>query len=63
LSIIKPSSSQKRVPLSFRIRKELNEKLEKIVKETGETKSYVIEQLLEHALEAYKKEKASKKSR
>ena len=44
------------------IRKELDERLDKIVEETGETKSYLVEQLLEFAIGAYEKEKLSKKS-
>jgi len=55
LSIIKPSGSEKRVIRSFRLRKKLDDRLNEIAEKTGETKTYVVESLLEYAIEQWEK--------
>jgi predicted DNA-binding protein len=45
-----------RVIRSFRLQKVIDDKLAKISKKTGETKTHVLESLLEYALKAYEKE-------
>jgi predicted DNA-binding protein len=55
LPIIKPSGSEKRVIRSFRLKKKLDDKLNEITKKTGETKTYVLESLLEYAIKEWEK--------
>ena len=57
MSIIKQRDTEKKVFKSFRLKPELVKKIEEIAKETGETKTYVLESLLEYGIEAYEKEK------
>ena len=56
LGIIDPRDSENRVVRSFRLNKKLDDALNKITAETGETKTYVLESLLEYAIKAYEKE-------
>lgn len=53
----------KKVPRSFRIKAELAAKIDKIAKEMDETKTYVLESLLEYAIEAHEREKRRKKKK
>ena len=59
--VIKPRKRKPRLPRSFRLDPELFKKIEEIAEETGESKTYVLESLLEHGIEAYEKEKRAKK--
>lgn len=63
MTIIKPKDSAKKVIRSFRLNKSIDEKLNEISKEKGETKTYVMESLLEYAFKAYDKEKSQKKGK
>ena len=56
LGIIEPRDSQKKVVRSFRLHKKVDDTLNRITEETGETKTYVLESLLEFAIKAYEKE-------
>ena len=56
MSIIEPRDSTKRVVRSFRLKKTLDDKLGKIADNLGETKTYVVESLLEYAIRLYEKE-------
>ena len=56
MSIIKPRDSAERVVRSFRLKKTLDDKLGKIADSIGETKTYVVESLLEYAIKLYEKE-------
>jgi predicted DNA-binding protein len=58
--IIKKREKPNRVPRTFRLKPEMNEKLGQIAKEVGESRTYVLESLLEYAIEAYEKEKGRK---
>ena len=57
MSIIVPRNSENRVVRSFRLKHSHDEKLSRIAEQTGETKTYVLESLLEYAIKAYEKEK------
>lgn len=59
MSIIKPSGSETRVIRSFRLKQKLDEKLNEITKKTGETKTYVLESLLEYAIEEWEKKEGN----
>ena len=56
LSIIKPRDTGKRVVRSFRIKKTLDDKLGEIADNIGETKTYVVESLLDFAIKQWEKE-------
>jgi predicted DNA-binding protein len=60
LPIIKPRDNVKRVVRSFRLSADLDKKLDKIATNVGETKTYVVESLLEFAVNAYEKEGGEK---
>ena len=55
MPIIKPRDSE-RISRSYRIKKTLDDKLTAIAERTGETKTYVMESLLEYAIKEYEKE-------
>ena len=57
VAVIKPRKQEKRIFRSFRLRPDLVEMLEQIAAQTGESKTYVLESLLDYAIEAYEKEK------
>jgi predicted transcriptional regulator len=61
MPIIKPSGTEDRVHRTIRIKKSLDKKLDKIMKETSESRTYVIESLLEFAIKEYEKEQKSPK--
>lgn len=60
LPIIKPRDSGERVIRSFRIKKILDAKLHNIMEKTGETKTYVVESLLEFAIKQWERENDKK---
>ena len=55
--VIEKREKTKKVPQNFRLRPEIVMKIEKIARELGESKTYVIESLLEYGIKAYEKEK------
>jgi predicted DNA-binding protein len=57
MAVIKKRKAGKKIFQSFRMKPELVKKIEKIAKELGESKTYVLESLLEYGIEAYEKEK------
>ena len=57
MPIIKKREKSNRIPSTFRLKPELVEKLSEIAKETTESITYVLESLLEYAIEAYEKDK------
>jgi len=63
VSIIKKREKTNRIPRTFRLKPELVEKLSQIAKQTGENRTYVLESLLEYAIEAYEKEKEKKSNK
>ena len=63
MPVIEERKIEKRVARSFRLRPELVEKIGRIAREMGESQTYVIESLLEYAIEAYEKEKKSGKKK
>jgi len=58
--VIRKRQPRRKVHRSFRLRPDLVEKIEEVAKELGESRTYVIESLLEYALAAYEKEQAEK---
>ena len=60
MAIIEKRDHKRKIPRTFRLKPELVEKLGKIAKQTGESRTYVLESLLEHAIKAYEKEKKKK---
>lgn len=60
--VIKEREETKKVARSFRFRPDLLKKIDEIARETGETKTYVLENLLDYAIEAYEEEKGGKKT-
>lgn len=63
MPVIEERKIVERVGRSFRIDRELLEKLGKIADEMGESKTYVLESLLKYAIEAYEEEKKGGKSK
>ena len=59
--IIKPKDNLQRILRSFRLKKELDQKIDEICKDTGEKKTHVVESLLEFAIDAYEGEKNNSK--
>jgi predicted transcriptional regulator len=55
--IIKPRRSGKIVSRSFRLREHVDDELQRIAEETGESKTYVLESLLEFAIKEWDKRK------
>jgi predicted transcriptional regulator len=55
--VIEKREKTKKIPQNFRLRPEIVAKVEKIARELGESKTYVIESLLEYGIRAYEKEK------
>jgi predicted transcriptional regulator len=58
----KKKKPPKRITRSFRLRPDMVKKIEKIANEMNETKTYVLESLVDYALAAYEKEN-NRKSR
>jgi predicted transcriptional regulator len=56
----KKKKPPKRITRSFRLRPDMVKKIEKIANEMNETKTYVLESLVDYALTAYEKEKNKK---
>ena len=56
--IIEKRKFKRRIARTFRLKPELDDKLGEISIQTGESKTYVLESLLEHAIKAYEKEKS-----
>ena len=56
----KKKKPPKRITRSFRLRPDMVKKIEKIANEMNETKTYVLESLVDYALAAYEKEKSKK---
>ena len=59
--IKKREKAEKRITRSFRLRPDLVKKIEDIAREKDESRTYILESLLDYAIEAYKKEKNRKK--
>jgi predicted transcriptional regulator len=55
--VIEKREKTKKIPQNFRLRPEIVAKVEKIARELVESKTYVIESLLEYGIRAYEKEK------
>jgi predicted transcriptional regulator len=60
MQVIKKSEEKKKISKTFRFRSDLLEKIERIARETGENKTYILESLLDYAIEAYEKQKGGK---
>jgi predicted transcriptional regulator len=58
--IPKKEKPPKRITRSFRLRPDLVKKIEKIANEINETRTYVLESLLDYAIAAYEKERNMK---
>ena len=58
--IPKKKKPPKRITRSFRLRPDLVKKIEKIAYDMDETRTYVLESLLEYAIAAYEKERGKK---
>ena len=58
--IQKKKKPPKRITRSFRLRPDLVKKIEKIAYDMDESRTYVLESLLDYAIEAYEKEKNKK---
>ena len=60
MAIIEKRNHKRRIPRTFRLKPELVDELSKIAKQTGESRTYVLESLLEHAIKAYEEERKKK---
>ena len=58
MSIIKPRDAENRVMRSFKMKKAMDDKLNKITEKTGESKVYVLESLLEFAINEWELKEA-----
>jgi predicted transcriptional regulator len=58
--IPKKKKPPKRITRSFRMRPDLVKKIEQIAYDMDETRTYVLESLLDYAVAAYEKEKSMK---
>ena len=58
--VIEKRETTKKIPQNFRLRPEIIAKIETIAKELGESKTYVIESLLEYGIDAHEKEQKEK---
>ena len=56
MEIIKKRKPVKRVVRSYRIREDLIKKIDSIALSIGESRTYILESLIEYGLEAYEKE-------
>lgn len=61
MAVIRQRRVRRKVARSFRLKPELVEKIGKIAKEMGESKTYVLESLLEYAIEKHEEEKRTNK--
>jgi len=59
--VIRDRIKEKKLTRTFRLRPDLWERVEQIAEERGESKTYILESLLEYALNAYDKEGRLKK--
>ena len=59
--IKKREKAEKRITRSFRMRPDLVKKIEVIAREMDESRTYILESLLDYAISAYDKEKKTKK--
>jgi predicted transcriptional regulator len=57
MAVIKDRARQRKVPVTFRIRPDLLQAIERVAKEKRETKTYVLESFLEYGLKAYLRSK------
>ena len=58
--IEKRARKEMRITRSFRLRPDLIKKIEKIARDMNETRTYILESLLDYAIAAYEKEKTKK---
>ena len=56
MAIIKKRKAVKRVVRSYRLREDLIKKIDSIALSIGESRTYILESLIEYGLEAYEKE-------
>jgi hypothetical protein len=56
MPVIQKRKTEKRIVRSYRIREDLIKKIEKIAQEMGESRTYILESLLDYAVEAHEKE-------
>jgi predicted transcriptional regulator len=63
MAVIKRRRVVRKVARSFRLRPDLVERVRRIATERRESQTYVLESLLEYALEAYEKEERGKKAK
>ena len=59
--VIRDRIKEKKLTRTFRLRPDLWERVEQIAEERGESKTYILESLLEYGLNAYDKEGRLKK--
>ena len=57
MAIIKKRKAVKRVVRSYRLREDLIKKIDGIALSLDESRTYILESLIEYGLEAYEKEK------
>ena len=57
MAIIKKRKAVKRVVRSYRLREDLIKKIDSIALSHDESRTYILESLIEYGLEAYEKEK------
>jgi hypothetical protein len=57
MEIIKKRKTVKRAVRSYRLREDLIKKIDSIALSIGESRTYILESLLEYGIEAYGKEK------
>ena len=58
--IEKRARKEMRITRSFRLRPDLIKKIEKIARDMNETRTYILESLLDYAIAAYEKERTKK---
>lgn len=58
--IKKKERPETRITRSFRMRPDLIKKIEKIAQDMGESRTYILESLLDYAIEAHEKERKRK---
>ena len=61
MTVIKPrEKAEKRITRSFRLRPDIVKKIEQIARDLNESRTYVIESLLDYAIHAHEKETGSR---
>ena len=58
--IEKRARKEMRITRSFRLRPDLIKKIEKIARDMNETRTYILESLLDYAIAAYEEERTKK---